>query len=118
MNLCDTIHHPIAVRRRDVDDADATARLDAIFVDFGALPEALFGDREQRAARLAHFHRGHVVVVSQRDAAGAVGGPAHRADVALLEPDGHAVPGADEDLAAAIADLHGDHGIAVFPGPP
>jgi len=90
------------------------ARLDAIFVDFRALPKALFGDRQQCANRLHHLHRHHVVVVSQRDPADAVRRAAHRAHIAFLEADRHAISGADEDLAAAIADLHRDHRVAVF----
>src|SRR5207249_11917595 len=41
----------------DVDDADAAARLQAVFVDLGPLPVALLGDGQDRAAGRQHLHR-------------------------------------------------------------
>src|SRR4029434_9249456 len=102
------------LRGRDIDDADAAARLDAVFVELGALAIPAFGDGEQRPPRLHDLHRDDDVVVSQRDAADAVRGPAHGSNIALFEADGHTVFGADEDFASAVGDAHGNDRIAFF----
>src|SRR5206468_10126159 len=65
-------HLAVSVRRRDVDDADAAARLDPVLLDFGPFAVPALGDGQKRAAGTDHFHRDHVVIVSQSDAADAV----------------------------------------------
>ena len=69
---------------------------------------------EDGAAGRQHFHRDDLVAFAQRDAADAVGGASHRPDVVFREPDRHAVARADEDLAVAVGDLHGNHRIALL----
>src|SRR5262249_45647439 len=110
----DAYDETIPLRRRDIDDADAAARLHAVLFNLGALAEPALGDRQQRAARFDDFHRHDEVVATQIDAADAVRRAAHRPDVGLGETDGHAVARGDEHLAAAVGHLNGDHGIAVF----
>src|SRR5262245_15709816 len=39
LDVGDADDKPVFLRRRDVDDADAAARLHAVLFDFGALPE-------------------------------------------------------------------------------
>ena len=83
----------------------AAARLEAVLVELGALAVAVLRHGEERAALADDFHRHDFVAVAQRDAADAVGGAAHRADVGLLEADRHAVARADEDLFLAVREL-------------
>ena len=54
------------------------------------------------------LHRDHFVVVAQRDAADAVGGPSHRPHIGLVEADRHPVARAEEDLFLAVGHLDGD----------
>ena len=114
VDLGDGHDRAVLVRDLDVLDAQAAAAGDAVFVDQRVLRVALLGDRQQRAAGLGDLHRHDLVVLAQLDAAHAVGGAAHRADVAFDEADRLAVPGADEDLALAVRQLHVDHRVAFF----
>ena len=91
VDLRDADDGAVLVGDLDVLHAEAAAAGDAILVELGLLRVALFGDREQRAARLGHLHRDHLVVLAQLDAAHAVGRAAHRADVVLREADRLAV---------------------------
>src|SRR5262245_55529205 len=65
----------VAVARGDVYDADPSARLDAILLDLGALPVAVFRDGEERSDRAYDFHGDDVVAVPESDAAHAVRRP-------------------------------------------
>ena len=102
----------VAVGGLDVDDADAAARLQAVLLELGALAVAVLRDGQHRAAFAHDLHRHDLVALAQADAADAVGGAAHRADVGLLEADGHAVAGAEEDLRLAVRELDGDDRVA------
>src|SRR4029453_11878685 len=104
----------VAIGGLDVDDADAAAALEPVLLELGALAVAVLRDRQERAARFHHFHGDHFVVFAERDATDAVGRAAHRAYVTLLEPDRHAVAGAEEHLGAAIRELDGDHRVALL----
>src|SRR6267142_2270938 len=91
-------HLAVPLGRLDVDDADAAARLQAVFVDLGPLAVSLLGDREDRAAGRQDFHGHDRVAFAQRDALHAVGAASHRAHVAMkISP----VP--SETLAAITA---------------
>ena len=93
---------------------EPAAALDAVFVEIGPLGVALLGDRQQRAARLDDLHRDDLVALAQLDAADAIGRAAHAADVVFVEADRHAQPGADEDLAGAVRQLHRHHRVVVL----
>src|SRR5438128_4304864 len=104
----------VAIARLDVDDADAAARLQAVFLELGPLAVAVLRDGQQRGPFADDFHRDDLVALPQADAPDAVCGAPHRADVRLLEPDRHAVARAEEDLFLAVRHLDGDDRIAFF----
>ena len=104
----------VAIGGLDVDDADAAARLQAVFLEPGPLAVAVLRDGEQRAALAHHVHRHDLVVVAQADAADAVRAAAHRPDVGLVEANRHAVARAEEDLLLAVRELDGDDRVPVF----
>src|SRR5512132_1104296 len=49
----------------DVDDAQATARLQPVLVQLGALAVPVLGNGQQRAAGAYHFHRNDFVIVAK-----------------------------------------------------
>ena len=109
LDIGDPHDEPVLGRRRDIDDADAAARLDAVFVDFGALAETALRDRQQRPAGFHDLHPDDEVVAAERNAANTVRRPAHRPDVRFVESNRIPVPGADEHFAVAVRQLHGEH---------
>ena len=60
------------------DDALAAARLEAVFVEIGALADAVFAGDQQRRVGHDHGQRHDGVGLFQADAAHAAGGTAHR----------------------------------------
>src|SRR5262245_15100551 len=103
----------VALTGLDVDDADAAAALHPVLVDLGPLPVAVFGDGENRPAGSQHLHADHLVVVAEGDALHAVGRAAHGADVVFGEPDGHTIPGPNDDFALAVGELDAHHRVAL-----
>jgi len=120
-----------------VDDAGASAGLEAVLVDVGALAESVLGDGEDEAggdvlalglelllAGLAVLfvwgdgEADDVVVLAEGDAFDAVGGASHGADVVLVEADGLALVGGEEDDLAAVGDADSGCGDLVRCGPP
>src|SRR6185436_17512955 len=104
-DLRDADNLAIAIARLDIDDADAAARLHAVLVEPGPLAVTLLGHRQDRAARLEHFHGDDFVVISELDAANTACRASHRANVGFFEPNRHAIARANEDLAVAVREL-------------
>src|SRR5581483_7273048 len=114
LEVGDADHLAVPIGGGDVDDAVASARLHAVLLDLGALAVAALRHSHERAARAHHLHRDDVVVLAEADPADAVGGAAHGPDVGLGEANSHPAACADEDLAGAVGDTDGNHGVALL----
>ena len=108
----DADHFAVARRGLDVDHAFAAARLESVLLDVGAFAEAGFGDAEDAGDVAIGFCRDReaddVVIFADVDAAHAVRGTAHGADVFFSEADGHAVVRGEEDDLVAVGDANAD----------
>ena len=87
-----------------------------ILVHVGALAVAVFGDHQHLMVPLGPGGPHHVVAGAQVDAPDAGGVPAHAAHVGLLEADGHAVVGDDQDGLVAVGLPHADELIPLVQG--
>ena len=68
---------------------------------------------EPTAVVVHDLHADHLVVVGQVHAAHAAGDAPHGADILLVEADGLAVLGGQEDILAAVGQGHGDQLVAI-----
>ena len=82
----------------------------------GLLAVAVLGDGEDVPPRGGPGGAHHVVAVLQPDAPDAHGLPAHGPHVVLVEADGLAVPGGNEDLLRAVGLPHRDQLIPLLQG--
>ena len=88
--------------------------MDAVFADVRALAVALFGDGEDVSALAGGAGADDEVPAAQTDAAHADGRTAGGAHVGLVEADGHAAVGGDEDLLVARGLQDGDQLVALL----
>lgn len=89
---------------------------DAVFLHRGALAEATLRNGQHRLAGLGQGGAHHIVALPQADAPDAHGRAAHGPDVGLVEADGLAVVGGDEDPVAAVGLQHVDEPVALVQG--
>src|SRR5699024_3114757 len=87
-----------------------------ILVHLGALAVAVLGDHQHLVIPLGPGGAHHPVALPQLDAAHAAGVPAHAAHVVLVEADGHAVVGGDEDGLIAVGLPHADELVPLLQG--
>ena len=115
-DLGDGDDRPVALAGLDVDQALAAAVLGAVLGQQGPLAVALGADGQEAGrvvVAVGHDHADDLVALGQVDPLDAVGRPAHRADPALVEPDRHAVPGAEHDVVARLDAGHADQLIVL-----
>src|SRR6185436_98333 len=82
-------HKPVTPARLDVEDPLAAAPLEPVFLERRLLPVAPIGHREDGGPLQDDLGRDDGILRIDVDALDAGGGPAHRADLLLAEPDGH-----------------------------
>src|ERR1019366_4627613 len=118
----------VARGRLNVDDALATARLQAVFIDVGALAVTLLRNREDEArfllvavlglpARLGgDRHANDVVAFAQVHASNAMGLAAHGPYVLFVEANRLAVVRRQENDLAAVGTTGGDQFVLLLDG--
>src|SRR3954447_24112191 len=109
----------VAVVGVDVDDAAGAAALDGVVGERRPLAVALDAGGQYLAAAVVAIgdddHADDLVAVALEPRAGhAAGRAAHGADLGLLEPDGQAALGAEDDVVLAAGDVDADQLVAVL----
>ena len=99
-----------------VADALAAAGRDAVGVDLGAAALAVFGHGQDRRTLAADADADDLVALGQLDGADAVAAAAHRAGIRLVEADGLAVAGSDDEHIVAGGQAGPGQRIALVQG--
>src|SRR4029434_10096585 len=86
------------------DDPHAAPSLNAVLVGGRALAVAVFADGQDRGAGIDDLHAHHPIALLEAHAAHARSGAPHGAGFILVEADGEAVPGSNENILRAVGD--------------
>ena len=95
-------------------DAEAAARLLAVVVEGGAFAEAVFRGDEQGGFRGDLREADDAVALARADAGDAHRRAAHRAGVAFVETQAHAVAGDEDEVVIAGGERHADEFVAIL----
>jgi len=102
----------VAFRGLDADDAFATAALQTVFVEAGALAVAVFSDGHHGGGGVDDFDGNHLVITFERNTLNTARNTAQRAGILFFEPDGFAVVHAEDNFVFAAGQLHADQFVA------